>query len=85
MNVKDALKFGLRPCIVKGHIEAFFHGWENFNKPIGESMLRGGHPAGMISITLGIVENAHSGHVFRCEVCDIRFVDDFEKFEKSKG
>lgn len=79
MNVKDAFEFGLRPCIVKGHIEAFFHEWEHFSEPIAGSLMKGGYPPGQINVIRGIVENAHSGHVFRCEVEDIRFVDDFKE------
>lgn len=83
MTQSEAIKRGLRPCIVNGNVKAFFHEWEHFSKPISESLLKGGAPAGVISITMGIVENAYTGYVFRCDVQNIQFVDDFES-ENSK-
>lgn len=47
MTKSEAIKRGLRPCIVKynsSEIKAYFHKWVDFSKPIEGSWLIGGHP-----------------------------------------
>lgn len=64
----------LRPCFVKGK-KALFHCWEPKMQVVGESMLRGGHSAGQLAVTVGIVEY-DDGTVHECYPYEIRFCDD---------
>lgn len=62
-----------RPCIVDEK-KALFHRWEDFKNVIGESMMRGGHGAGQIAYTLGIVE-FEDGKIKRVGPENIKFCD----------
>ena len=61
-----------RPCIVDGIGKALFHRWEVFSKPLPASPLIGGEPAGVLSYTVGIIEDSN-GQVKRVEPTSIRF------------
>ena len=54
--------------------KALFHCWNHRSELVGESPLRGGHPAGQVSGTFGIVEY-EDGTVHEVEPHNIRFVD----------
>ena len=45
----------VRPCFVDGE-KALFHGWFNVAQMVCESILKGGHPAGIVCGVLGLVE-----------------------------
>lgn len=45
----------LRLCKVNDEI-GYFHCWEQFSKPVPADTVRGGAPAGILSLMLGIVE-----------------------------
>lgn len=62
-----------RPCVV-GKRKGWFHCWEHKASVVGESFLRGGHSAGQISMTLGIVE-FEDGTIEECAPYRIRFTD----------
>lgn len=67
----------MRPCWVKdGESErkALFHCWEQRKDLISASISLGGHPAGTISRTLGIVEY-EDGTVHEMYPNHIRFID----------
>lgn len=55
-------------------IKALFHCWDFRSEVIGESYLRGGHPAGQISATFALVEY-EDGTIHEIEPMQIRFVD----------
>lgn len=55
-------------------IKALFHCWNHRSELVGESPLRGGHPAGQISETFAIVEY-DDGTIHEVELQNIRFVD----------
>lgn len=57
------------------YIKALFHCWSHRSEVVGESYLRGGHPAGQISSTFAIVEY-EDGTVHEVDPWNIRFVDD---------
>lgn len=61
----------LRPCIVDEK-NALFHRWENFQTVVEASPLVGGHLAGQISYTLGIVE-LEDGRILKVMPKKIRF------------
>ena len=63
----------LRPCFVNNR-KALFHRWEPKMQVVGESMLQGGHSAGQLAITVGIVEY-ENGTVHECYPYEIRFCD----------
>lgn len=44
-----------RICNVNGKI-GYFHRWEDYSRPLDASPLIGGAPAGIFSVTYGIVE-----------------------------
>lgn len=44
-----------RTCLVEG-VKALFHKWVDYEKPVSESILVGGAPAGIIKFTLGLIE-----------------------------
>ena len=79
---KITIERGLRPCIVRipdkkkqfKEMKALFHCWDFRSEVIGESYLRGGHPAGQISATFAIVEYS-DGTIHEVEPTQIRFVD----------
>lgn len=56
-------------------VNGLFHCWSNRSEVVGESYLRGGHPAGQVSSTFAIVE-FEDGTVHEVEPCNIRFIDD---------
>ena len=84
---KITIERELRPCIVKNSVNALFHCWNFRSQVIGESYLRGGHPAGQISATFAIVEY-EDGTIHEVEPTQIRFVDNALKeyvFPEDKG
>ena len=56
------------------NVKALFHCWNFRSKVVGESYLRGGHPAGQISDTFALVEY-EDGEIHEVEPTQIRFVD----------
>lgn len=64
----------LRPCKVDKLGNAFFHEWIKISKIIEPSPLVGGHPGGVISHTLGIVELL-DGTVATVDPQSIKFTD----------
>ena len=82
LDGKITIERGLRPCIVRipdkkkqfKEMKALFHCWDFRSEVIGESYLRGGHPAGQISATFAIVEYS-DGTIHEVEPTQIRFVD----------
>lgn len=70
---KMTVEHELRLCEVNGEV-GYFHTWEQFSKPIGESPLMGGPPAGVISHVFGIVE--FQGGVRRVDPIYIKFCDE---------
>lgn len=67
----------MRPCWVKdgeSEREALFHCWEHRQDLISASVMAGGHPAGVISRTLAIVEY-EDGAVHEKYPTDVRFTD----------
>lgn len=50
-------EIGCQPCFVDNN-KALFHKWGEKSFPIDESPLIGGHPAGFVKTTIGIVEFA---------------------------
>ena len=63
-----------RPCTVDGIGNALFHRWENYSKPIPAGLTIGSYPAGVVSYTVGIVEDI-TGPVHRVPPSDIKFTD----------
>ena len=55
-------------------VKALFHCWNFRSELVGESYLRGGHPAGQISSTFALVEY-EDGSIHEVEPTQIRFVD----------
>lgn len=82
LDRKITIESGLRPCIVRipdkkkqfKEMKALFHCWDFRSEVIGESYLRGGHPAGQISATFAIVEY-ENGTIHEVEPTQIQFVD----------
>lgn len=82
LDGKITIESGLRPCIIRipdkkkqfKEMKALFHCWDFRSEVIGESYLRGGHPAGQISATFAIVEY-EDGTIHEAEPTQIRFVD----------
>ena len=82
LDGKITIESGLRPCIIRipdkkkqfKEMKALFHCWDSRSEVIGESYLRGGHPAGQISATFAIVEYS-DGTIHEVEPTQIRFVD----------
>lgn len=54
--------------------KALFHCWSHRSEVVGESALRGGHPAGRISSTFAIVEYS-DGTIHEVEPTYIQFMD----------
>lgn len=90
LDGKITIGIDYRPCIVtetnlkralqenkpaQKHYKALFHCWSHRSEVVGESYLRGGHPAGQVSSTFAIVE-FEDGTVHEVEPCNIRFIDD---------
>lgn len=55
-------------------VRGLFHCWSHRSEVVGESYLRGGHPAGQVSSTFAIVE-FEDGTVHEVELWNIRFID----------
>lgn len=70
-NLKRALKEN-KPA--QKNYKALFHCWSHRSEIVGESCLRGGHPAGQVSSTFAIVE-FEDGTVHEVEPWNIRFID----------
>lgn len=58
----------------KKDVKALFHCWSHRSEVVGESYLRGGHPAGQVSSTFAIVE-FEDGTVHEVEPWNIQFID----------
>ena len=82
LDGKITIEKELRPCIIRipdkkkqfKEMKALFHCWDFRSEVIGESYLRGGHPAGQISATFAIVEY-EDGAIHEVEPTQIRFLD----------
>lgn len=71
----------LRPCMVIDNKigkprRAFFHCWNHRSTVVGASVLKGGHPAGQVSETWGIVE-FEDGEVKEVYPYNIKFLDHY--------
>ena len=95
LDGKITIERELRPCIVRipdkkkqfKEMKALFHCWDFRSEVIGESYLRGGHPAGQIAATFAIVEY-EDGTIHEVEPTQIRFVDNAMSeyvFQEDKG
>lgn len=62
-----------RLCTVNGEA-GYFHTWEQYSKPIEASPMVGGHPGGVVSYILGIVE--FEDGIKRVEPTVIKFCDE---------
>ena len=62
-----------RLCAVNGET-GYFHTWEQYSKPIEPSPMVGGHPGGVVSYILGIVE--FEDGVRRVDPSEIKFCDE---------
>lgn len=62
-----------RPCLVKKR-RALFHRWEDRAETVGQSMLKGGPPAGQLWTVFGIVEY-EDGTVEEVYPHEIKFID----------
>ena len=56
------------------NVKALFHCWSCRSELVGESYLRGGHPAGQVSETFAIVEY-EDGTIHEVEPTQIKFAD----------
>ena len=85
LDSKITFGFELRPCFV-GEEKGLFHHWEDYSQLYGESLMVGGHGAGQVSQTFGLVEY-EDGSIKRVQPYDIRFCDgEFEcYFDGKKG
>lgn len=72
-NIRVTFNRECRICTVAGK-KALFHGWELFSNVVGASPLVGGHLAGQVSYTLGIVEY-EDGTIDRVFAECIKFCD----------
>lgn len=63
----------LRPCEVKTIGKALFHLWEQYSKPIPAGLTTGNYPAGIVSYTVGIVEDSN-GQIHRVPPEEIKFL-----------
>lgn len=89
MTRSDAIKRGLRPCIIKlderSKVKAYFHKWADYSKPAVVSVSKDGTHTAVINSTYAIVENAYTGAVFKCSPENITFKDyDYEEFTLEK-
>ena len=67
------IRWDTRMCTVDGE-PGYFHTWEQWSKPVEESNLRGGAPAGVMSTVFGIVEFADG--IQRVDPSSIKFCDE---------
>lgn len=65
----------------EGKRYGYFHCWEHYAKPIEESPLRGGAPAGQFSKVYGIVEFSDGNE--RVDPVHIHFEDDESQYLKT--
>ena len=72
-SIDFKIKWDTRICEVGDRI-GFFHTWEQWSKPVSESPIAGGPPAGVISMIFGIVEFPEG--VERVDPSQIKFVDE---------
>lgn len=73
MNLEMTIKQERRLCTVNGET-GYFHTWEQYSKPIEASPMIGGHPGGVVSYILGIVE--FEDGVKRVDPNEIKFCDE---------
>lgn len=66
------IEWKTRLCEVNGRL-GYFHTWEQYSRPVGESPFVGGPPAGVIAQVFGIVE--FEDGVERVEPNLIKFLD----------
>ena len=66
-------KMEIRDCTVNGE-PGYFHCWEHYSKPVPESLLRGGAPAGVVSFIRALVEFPEGMRYVYPE--DIQFCDE---------
>ena len=66
------IEWKTRLCKVNGRL-GYFHTWEQYSQPVGESLVIGGPPAGVIAQVFGIVEFEYG--VERVEPNLIKFLD----------
>lgn len=52
-----------------------FHCFEQWSNVIGESIMRGGHSAGQISMVCALIED-EKGNIYRVNPTEITFTDD---------
>lgn len=52
-----------------------FHCFEQWSNVIGESLMRGGHSAGQISMVHALIED-EKGNIYRVNPTEITFTDD---------
>lgn len=64
----------LRRCLINGNEDAYFHCWEQMSEVIMPSPLKGGHPGGVVSGVMAIVET-EDGIVHRVRPEDLAFTE----------
>ena len=67
------IKHELRLCEVDGEV-GYFHTWEQYANPVGESVIPGRYPSGQLSRICGIVE--FKDRVRRVDPYQIKFCDE---------
>ena len=67
------VEYPTRLCVVKDEV-GYFHMWERYSKPLPESPMAGGQPAGVFSKVYGIVE--FKDGVRRVDPTEIAFRDE---------
>lgn len=76
-NGKILIEYEKRPCMIMmsgKEQKALFHSWADRAELVGGSPLMGGHPAGQLRTTVGIVE-LEDGTVTEVYPNQIRFLD----------
>ena len=73
-SMQMTINFERRLCKVKDEY-GYFHTWEQYSQPVEASLMIGGHPGGIVSFIMGIVEFS-DGSVKRVPIESIQFVDD---------
>lgn len=63
-----------RPCRYEDE-NYIFHCFEQWSNVIGESLMRGGHSAGQISMIHALIED-EKGNIYRVNPTEIKFTDD---------
>lgn len=77
LKIRIPANLRLRPCLVEGK-KHLFHQWVERRWLVDASPLQGGHPGGLCSMTMAIVEDEY-GQVHEAYPRDVRFVDDLIK------